>query len=418
MNFPVSTLAIFGHGRPRPDVRKWLVMPEAPAYGREMDNRKHLYRALAARDPRFDGVFFIGVTSTKIYCRPICPARTPKEINCRFFDTPQAAESRGFRPCLRCRPELAPGLAPVDDAQRIAQLFVQRVDEGLSEHGGSLEDIAAQFELSARQVRRIIRHEMGVSPIQFIQSRRLLLAKQLLTETTLSITDIAFASGFASLRRFNDAFLMRYKMPPTRLRKKVLGGDDRALTDGTSTVQLVYRPPYDWEGMLRFLRARAGDRRESIADTAYRRTVRIGKHAGWICIRHDSDRRALLMQFTHSLTPVLPALLNRVRNLFDLSARPDIITSHLSSDPYIGPLVTANPGLRVPGAFNAQAMRVPDAFSNETIRKALGGVSAKRAEEISQAWRPWRSYAAMHLREAARLSPRRTRKRTAPHRTA
>ena len=180
-------------------------------------SRGQLYRALSARDARFDGVFFVGVTSTGIYCRPICPAKTPKEANCRFFDTPAEAEQAGFRPCLRCRPELAPGNAPVDDAQRIAQLIVQRLEEGnLGERAG-LEEIARQFELSSRQIRRIVQKELGVPPIQLLLTRRLLLAKQLLTETTLPITEIAFASGFASLRRFNDAFTTRYGMPPTRL---------------------------------------------------------------------------------------------------------------------------------------------------------------------------------------------------------
>jgi len=182
--------------------------------------RRRLYNALAARDSRFDGLFFVGVTSTGIYCRPICPVRTPKEANCRFFNTPQESEQAGFRPCLRCRPELAPGSAPVDDAQRIARLIVQRLEEGHLDENAGLEDIADQFELSSRQIRRIVQKELGVPPIQLLLTRRLLLAKQLLTETTLPITEVAFASGFSSLRRFNDAFNRRYGMPPTRLRKR------------------------------------------------------------------------------------------------------------------------------------------------------------------------------------------------------
>ena len=186
------------------------------------ENHTRLYRALTARDPRFDGIFFVGVTSTDIYCRPICPTKTPKKANCRFFNSPQAAEQEGFRPCLRCRPELAPGSAPVDDSQRIAHLMVQRIEEGAMDEMRGLEAIADQFELSSRQIRRIIKKELGVSPIQLILTRRLLLAKQLLTETSLPVTEIAFASGFSSLRRFNDAFGSRYRMPPTRLRKKAV----------------------------------------------------------------------------------------------------------------------------------------------------------------------------------------------------
>src|SRR5258706_13712281 len=182
------------------------------------EDHRRLYNALSARDSRFDGVFFVGVTSTGIYCRPICRVKPPKAANCRFFDTAQEAEHAGFRPCLRCRPELAPGNAPVDDAQRIAQLIVQRIEEGVTDEERALEAISAEFELSSRQIRRIIQKELGVPPIQLILTRRLLLAKQLLTETKLPVTEIAFPSGFSSLRRFNDALTTRYRMPPTRLR--------------------------------------------------------------------------------------------------------------------------------------------------------------------------------------------------------
>src|SRR5690348_3776028 len=172
-----------------------------------------------ARDARFDGLFFVGVTSTHIYCRPICPAKTPKEAHCRFFTTPQEAEHAGFRPCLRCRPELAPGCAPIDDGGRIARLMVQRLEEGMLDDEAGLDAIADQFELSSRQVRRIVRSQLGLPPIQLLLTRRLLLAKHLLTETGLPITDLAFASGFSSLRRFNDAFVRRYGLAPTALRR-------------------------------------------------------------------------------------------------------------------------------------------------------------------------------------------------------
>src|SRR3954449_6873954 len=187
-------------------------------------DRDACYAALQTRDPRFDGLFFVGVTSTGVYCRPICPARTPRPANCRFFNTPALAEQDGFRPCLRCRPELAPGSAPVDDAQRIAMLIVQRLEEGGLGEGAGLEAIAGQFELSSRQIRRIVQKELGVPPIQLLQTRRLLLAKQLLTETAWPMAEVAFASGFSSVRRFNDAFTRRYGMPPTRLRRRAVDG--------------------------------------------------------------------------------------------------------------------------------------------------------------------------------------------------
>src|SRR5262245_29329572 len=233
---------------------------------------KRLYKALAARDPRFDGVFFVGVTSTGIYCRPICPVKTPKEANCRFFESPQASEQAGFRPCLRCRPELAPGSAPVDDSQRIARLIVERLEQGTLDQPAGLEEIAEQFELSSRQIRRIVQSELGVPPIQLLLTRRLLLAKQLLTETRLSVTEIAFASGFSSLRRFNDAFSRRYRMPPTRLRRHASSGGEATGDSTTSTIQLQYRPPYDWEGLLAFLKARALAGVEWITASSYART--------------------------------------------------------------------------------------------------------------------------------------------------
>jgi AraC family transcriptional regulator of adaptative response / DNA-3-methyladenine glycosylase II len=478
-----------------------------------------LYKALTSRDPRFDGIFFVGVTSTGIYCRPICPVRTPKEANCRFFNNPPQAERDGFRPCLRCRPELAPGSAPVDDSQRIARLMVQRMDEsGMDEQGG-LEAIADQFELSSRQIRRIIQKELGVSPIQLILTRRLLLAKQLLTETVLPVTEIAFASGFASLRRFNDAFSGRYRMPPTRLRKKVADGDAAPAMESTSTLQLAYRPPYDWPGILEFLKARELKGVEWVAADSYARTVCLensGKtHKGWLRVTRSEKKNTLNLDFSNALTPVLPALLSRVRDLFDLNARPDIINKHLRRDKTLRQLIHDRPGTRVPGAFNGfelglraiigqqvtvkaattiacrvveafsesietpyaelkyltpspakiakasvdqlarlgivgarcrsiialaqahvsgelsldsgshhdpntaiqrlaelpgigpwtahyiamRALRWPDAFPKEDIAvlNRLGGISAKQAEELSQAWKPWRSYAVLHL---------------------
>src|SRR5436190_8646421 len=186
---------------------------------------KSLYKALIARDARFDGLFFVGVTSTDIYCRPICPVKPPKEANCRFYNSAQEAEQAGYRPCLRCRPELAPGHAPVDNSQRIAHLIVRRIEEGVTDEAKALEAIAAEFKLSSRHIRRIVQKELGVPPIQLLLTRRLLLAKQLLTETTLPMTEVAYASGFSSLRRFNDAFNGRYGMAPTRLRKRATEED-------------------------------------------------------------------------------------------------------------------------------------------------------------------------------------------------
>jgi AraC family transcriptional regulator of adaptative response / DNA-3-methyladenine glycosylase II len=487
------------------------------------EESRRLYTALTTRDSRFDGLFFVGVTSTHVYCRPICPAKTPRASNCRFFPTPQQAEQAGFRPCLRCRPELAPGSAPVDDGQRIARLIVQRLEEGQFDEKTGMEDIAEAFQLSSRQIRRIVHTELGVPPIQLLLTRRLLLAKQLLTETALPITEIAFASGFSSLRRFNDAFSRRYGMPPTRLRRKATEDADAIIEGKTSTLQLSYRPPYDWTRILTFLGARALAGVEHVTDSAYSRTVRLGSATGWITVTHARKKHALMLEFTHSLTPVLPALLGRVRALFDLDARPDLIARHLAKDARLAAAVKANPGVRLPGAFNGfelgvrailgqqvtvkaattiacrlvatfgepivtpsaalnrltpsavrlgaasvdqiarhgivaarartlialarsqmsgaldldggvaqhpdaaikslaevpgigpwtahyiamRALHWPDAFPKEDIavRTRLGNVTAKEAEALSQRWRPWRSYAVMHLWNEASARP-------------
>jgi AraC family transcriptional regulator of adaptative response / DNA-3-methyladenine glycosylase II len=479
------------------------------------------YHALTSRDVRFDGVFYVGVTSTGVYCRPICPVKTPQRKNCRFFGTAAAAEKASFRPCLRCRPELAPGQAPVDRAQRIAELVTRGIDEKLGEGDGGLEDVAARFQISSRQLRRIVQKELGVSPIELLQTRRLLLAKQLLTETSLPVTEVAFASGFASLRRFNDAFRKQYRMPPTHLRRKAAGKGGTEAAVGVSTLQLSYRPPFDWEALLDFLRARLIRDVEWVYGENYLRTVRIGEHAGWIRVSHAPEKRCLLVEFTHSLSAVLPALLSRLRHLFDLSAHPDRIAEHLRKDGRLRESVKRHAGLRVPGAFDAfemavravlgqqvtvkaattlagrfaaafgekietpfpelnrfsplaervakasvgdiaklgivsarsasilalarafaegslrleagedhdadvarltalpgigpwtaqyiamRALRWPDAFPKEDIavRKNLGGVSAKRAEEMSRAWQPWRSYAVLHIWKSLSASP-------------
>jgi Adenosine deaminase len=310
------------------------------------------YRAYAARDPRFDGVFYIGVTSTGIYCRPVCTARTPRAANCRFFDTAAAAERANFRPCLRCRPELAPGNAPVDDAQRVAGLIVQRIDEGMLDGGAGLGQIAEEFGWSPRQIRRVVQRELGVPPMELVLTRRLLLAKQLLTETALPITEVAFASGFSSLRRFNDAFSGRYGMPPSRFRKATDATGSPPPPGATLTLQLAYRPPFDWDALLEFLGRRALGGVELVAGETYARTVRLGATTGWGSRGHAPARRALMVELTRSLMPALPALLGRLRQLFDLAARPDVIAAQLGESAVLAAAVTAHPGRRVPGAFD------------------------------------------------------------------
>ena len=343
-----------------------------------------LYSAYAARDPRFDGVFFIGVTSTGIYCRPVCTARTPRQANCRFFESAALAEQAHFRPCLRCRPELAPGNAPVDDAQRVAGLIVHRIDEGVLDGGVSLEQIAHEFGWSSRQIRRVVQRELGVSPMELVLTRRLLLAKQLLTETTLPITEVAFASGFASLRRFNDAFSGRYGMPPTRFRKAADAAAGPEPAAATLTLQLAYRPPFDWDALLDFLGRRALLGVEAVDGEGYARTVRLGVVRGWVRVRHAPARHSLDVDLTRTLVPTLPALLGRLRNLFDLAARPDVIAEHLSRDPLIAGVVAANPGVRVPGAFDGFELAVRAILGQQVTVSAATTIAGRFAMHFGE----------------------------------
>jgi AraC family transcriptional regulator of adaptative response / DNA-3-methyladenine glycosylase II len=345
-----------------------------------------LYSALRSRDPRFDGVFYVGVTTTGIYCRPICTARSVKRENCRFFASAEAAERENFRPCLRCRPELAPGNAPVDNARRIASLLVHRIDEGMLDQpadGRWMERVAKQFGWSSRQIRRIVQRELGVSPMELLQTRRLLLAKQLLTETAVPISEIAYASGYSSLRRFNDAFSARYRMPPTRFRKGVR--EHAVQTGETFTLRLSYRPPFDWALLLDFLRARQTAGVELVTDDAYLRTVALGDKTGWIEVRNDAEHRCLKVTLPHALTPALPALLGRLRNLFDLAARPDVIAAVLQKSTALRGAVDSHPGLRVPGAFDGFELAMRAILGQQVTVKAATTLAGRIAQKYGRA---------------------------------
>ena len=309
------------------------------------------YRALSTHDARFDGRFFVGVRTTRIYCRPVCTVRLPRRENCRFFRSAAAAEVEGFRPCLRCRPELAPGLASVDASARFAQAAVALIDDGVLEHGG-VESVAARIGITSRHLRRVFDVEFGVSPIEYAQTQRLLLAKRLLTDTPLPVLDVALASGFGSLRRFNALIRERYRMPPSRLRRDAAP----ASLPPSMRFELAYRPPYDWESMLAFLRARAIAGIESVDDSSYRRTLAIEQRnvrvVGWIAVAQTSRRNTLCVHVSASLAAVVPAVLSRVRHAFDLGCDPEPIAACL------GKLANGHHGLRVPGTFDGFELAV------------------------------------------------------------
>ncbi len=338
------------------------------------------FRALSARDPRFDGVFFVGVTTTRIYCRPICSARTPGRDRCRFFPDAAMAEKAGFRPCLRCRPELAPGQAPVDAVGRTARIAADRIEAGALNDGGSIETLARDLGLSARHLRRAVRREYGVSPIELAQTRRLLLAKQLLTESDLPIIRIAFASGFESVRRFNALFQSHYRLTPSRMRRlplKAHGSDSLRLT-------LAYRPPLAWEAMLGFLAGRATAGVEQVEAGAYLRTAAVGPHRGWLKVEPIAGRNALAVELALGLVPALPEILARLKNLFDLAARPDMIAGHLRRDERLAEAVDRLPGLRVPGAFDGFELATRAILGQRVSVRAATTLAGRLADRFGE----------------------------------
>jgi AraC family transcriptional regulator of adaptative response / DNA-3-methyladenine glycosylase II len=457
------------------------------------------YDALRARDARFDGVFFVGVSTTGIYCRPVCPARTPGRDRCAFYPSPARAERDGFRACFRCRPELAPGNAIVDAPPRaLARALALIADGYLNDH--DVDALARELGMTARHLRRTMESAIGVTPIELAQTRRLALAKQLLHDSALGAAEIAFASGFSSVRRFNAAFKQRFGVAPSEMRRAHGSGGD------TISLRLDYRAPYAWDDMLAFFRGRAIAGVEAVGDREYRRALAIDGHEGVVRVEHAPDRDALVARVDASLAPALAKLVGKLRRVFDLDARPDVIASALSRDPLLLPLVRARRGLRVPGSFDVfetaaravlgqqvsvaaartlagrlaakfgtaldageltrtfpnasalasasiddvakiglpgkraasliaiarafeagelsdpstfrermiaidgigewtasyvamRALSDPDAFvaSDLGVRKALGLVSAKEAEAMSERWRPWRAYAVQHL---------------------
>ena len=438
-----------------------------------------LYRALSTRDARFDGRFFTGVTSTGIYCRPVCRVRTPQRGNCRFFEHAAQAEQAGFRPCLRCRPELAPRDRhwSTEDAGDIlvrqATAWLDQPDRG-DGTASAVAQLASRLGVSDRHLRRLFEDRLGVSPLQYLLTRRLLSAKQLLADTTLPVADVALMSGFASVRRFNAAFAGRYGMNPTQMRR----GGSTGASSGGSGIRLAWRPPYQAQALIGFMATRALPGIELIdpASLSLRRTLRLSargsEHRGWLQVQLEPDAGQLVLRVSDGLVPALPWVIARVRAAFDLDADPQAIDAVLHRD------FPAGDGLRVPGAFDGfelavrailgqqvtvaaartladrlaravlggtltlndgadpdreiqtlqtlpgigpwtahyiamRALRWPDAWpaGDIAMHHALGLAAPgtpgarKEAEQLSQRWRPWRSYALIRAWSAPPAHP-------------
>ncbi len=344
-------------------------------------DRISCYRALAAKDTRFDGVFFTGVKTTGIYCRPVCTVKTPRESSCVFFSTAAAAEAAGFRPCLRCRPELAPYALQ----QNLAHAVWQRIAAGAL-NDGDVERLSAEVGLSSRQLRRVLLQHFGVTPVELAQTQRLLFAKKLLQETRLPMADVAYAAGFGSVRRFNALFAQRYGMAPAAIRRAAPSDD--ALHADALTLRLAYRPPYQWPRILRYLAGRAIPGVEAASmegEGSYLRSIRMGESEGWLRVIHRAARHQLQVEVSPSLSVALMPVLAHVRSLFDLDANPAVIEDHLRQDPLLQRHLAAMPGLRVPGAFDAFELAIRAVLGQQVSVAGATTLSGRLAQRFGTA---------------------------------
>jgi AraC family transcriptional regulator of adaptative response / DNA-3-methyladenine glycosylase II len=314
------------------------------------------YRAIATRDGRFDGRFFTGVRTTGVYCRPICPAPTPRRENVSFYPSAAAAQAAGFRPCLRCRPETSPARGAWHGTSNTVSRALMLIEGGALDEG-AVDTLAARLGLGERQLRRLFQQHLGASPLAVAQTRRVLLARQLIDETDLAMTEVALAAGFGSLRRFNDTFHRLYGRPPSALRRR-RGTAAIAAPGSALTLDLPYRPPYDWAAMLGFLAPRAIPGIERIADDCYTRTIELDGAFGTISVAPSRRGTSLVVTVHFPRLTALPEILARIRRIFDLAADPLAIAAQLAEDPLMAPLMAARPGLRVPGAWDGFELAV------------------------------------------------------------
>jgi len=344
-----------GNGQPSPSERPTITVMNRP----DRIDDDACYRALCSHDARFDGQFFTAVTSTGIYCRPVCRVRTPRRENCRFFEHAAQAEHAGFRPCLRCRPELAPMERhwSTEDASAIllqqATLWLDDPQHWHDSEGNMGERLAARLGVSDRHLRRVFEDRIGVSPLQYLLTRKLLTAKQLLADTDLPITQVALVSGFGSVRRFNAAFFEHYRLNPTQLRRQIGTRD----SDQGTTVRLGYRPPYDVAATLAFFRQRLiegvafVDEQQRFGQTL-RMDIGERSHRGWLIAEFDETRCQLVLRVSDELREVLPQVIHRLRAALDLDADPGAINAVLHG------AFPAGDGLRVPGALDGFELAV------------------------------------------------------------
>jgi AraC family transcriptional regulator, regulatory protein of adaptative response / DNA-3-methyladenine glycosylase II len=367
------------------------------------------YRAVSSRDARFDGRIFTGVKTTGIYCRPICPARTPKSENVVFFSTAAAAQEAGFRSCLRCRPECSPDLAIWRGTSNTVSRGLALIADGaLDGDDASVEQLATRLGMGERQLRRLFQQHLGASPVTVAQTRRVLFAKQLIAETAMPLAHVALAAGFGSVRRFNAVFQKLYGRPPGKFRR----ADDAG--DSALVLTLPFAPPYDWDAMLTALAARR-EADETIEAGVWKRKISLNGAIGTVDVAMgEAAQGALRATIRFPVVAALPAIVRRIRRVFDLSADPIVIGKQLSDDALLAPLVRKRPGLRVPGHWDDAPDLGDDTAPYDALdptsglRAALarltgkGTVSVRELRVRAERWRPWRAYAVAHLLAAAR----------------
>jgi AraC family transcriptional regulator, regulatory protein of adaptative response / DNA-3-methyladenine glycosylase II len=325
-------------------------------------------RARYARDARFDGRFFIGVLTTRIYCRPICPARPPKEENVRYFASAAAAAEAGLRPCLRCRPESAPGTPAWNGTSVTVSRALRLISESALEDSG-VETLALRLGVGSRHLRRLFLQHLGASPVAVAQTRRLHFAKRLLNESALPMNQIALASGFGSVRRFNACFQKTYGRAPSQLRK--LGARRSPASDNEYRFSLRFRPPFCWEAVLDFLAPRATPGVEAADNGMYRRTFCLHGESGWMEVALDASAGALDLRIHYPQPRWLFLIVERVRGMFDLAADPEAFVRQFRRDPLLGPRIASGPGLRVPGSWDGFELAVRAVLGQQvTVRGA------------------------------------------------
>lgn len=336
-------------------------------------------RARLSRDARFDGRFFVGVVTTGIFCRPICPAPPPKARNVRFFPSAAAASSAGLRPCLRCRPETAPGTPAWNGTSATVARALRQIEAGALDEG-SVDEMARRLGVGTRHLGRLFQKHLGASPVAVAQTRRLLFAKKLLNETGLGMADVAFAAGFGSVRRFNHLVRKTYDRMPSDLRR-LAGRNEAPSSTAPLTLRLPFRPPFEWKALIAFLAPRAIPGVEEVAEGAYRRNIRFGDRVGRLEIRPARSHDELILAVDFPDSKALLPIAARVRRLFDLDSDPAEISSRLESDRLLGSLVSLRPGLRVPGAWDGFELAIRAILGQQVTVRGATTLSGRVVEE-------------------------------------